>query len=68
MKVLKLTVILLINFVVISPCNLALAEEGGANASDPTASVNFTDIRYQTFDLEGAAAGRERDRIAIEGA
>jgi hypothetical protein len=28
-------------------------EGGGAAASDPTASVNFQDIRYRYFDLEG---------------
>ncbi|MEE8303554.1 MAG: hypothetical protein V3S24_14095, partial [Candidatus Tectomicrobia bacterium] len=29
-------------------------EGGGAAASDPTASVNFQDIRYRYFDLEGS--------------
>ncbi len=30
-------------------------EGGGAAASDPTASVNFQDIRYRYFDLEGSS-------------
>ena len=46
----------------------AQAEEGGGNASDPTAAVNYTDLRFQAFDLYGDASGRERDRYAIEGA
>ncbi len=50
----------------ISPLKSALAEEGGgANASDPTASVNFVDFRFQAFDLDGTA---DRDRFAVEGA
>ena len=50
----------------ISPLNSAHAEEGGgANASDPTASVNFVDLRFQAFDLDGTA---DRDRFAVEGA
>ena len=44
------------------------AEGDGGNASDPTASVNYTDIRFQSFDLYGDASDRERDRFAIEGA
>ena len=44
------------------------AAQGGADASDPTAAVNFNDIRYQTFDLYGDASDRERDRLALEGA
>jgi len=46
----------------------AQAEEGGGNASDPTAAVNYTDFRFQAFDLYGDASGRERDRYAVEGA
>lgn len=46
----------------------AEASAGGANASDPTAAVNFIDFRYQTFDLYGDASDRERDRLALEGA
>jgi hypothetical protein len=43
-----------------------LAEEGGnGNASDPTASVNYADLRFQAFDLDGTA---DRDRFAVEGA
>ncbi len=50
----------------ITPLNCALAEEGGgANASDPTASVNYVDLRFQAFDLDGTA---DRDRFAVEGA
>jgi len=50
----------------ISPLNSAHAEEdGGASASDPTASVNFVDLRFQAFDLDGTA---DRDRFAVEGA
>ena len=50
----------------ISPLKSAHAEEGGgANASDPTASVNFVDLRFQAFDLDGTA---DRDRFAVEGA
>ena len=50
----------------ISPLNSALAEAGGgANASDPTASVNYVDLRFQAFDLNGTA---DRDRFAVEGA
>ena len=30
-------------------------KRGGAAASDPTASVNFQDIRYRYFDLEGSS-------------
>ena len=40
-------------------------EGGGANASDPTAAVNFVDFRIQTFDL---IDGSDRDRYAVEGA
>lgn len=46
----------------------AEASAGGANASDPTAAVNFNDIRYQTFDLYGDASDRERDQLSLEGA
>ena len=50
----------------ISPLNSAHAEAGGgANASDPTASVNFVDLRFQAFDLDGTS---DRDRFAVEGA
>ena len=50
----------------VSPLNSARAEEGGGgNASDPTASVNYVDIRFQAFDLDGTA---DRDRFAVEGA
>jgi hypothetical protein len=50
----------------ISPMNSALTEAGGgANASDPTASVNYVDLRFQAFDLDGTA---DRDRFAVEGA
>ena len=52
----------------LNPFNLVLAGEGGGDASNPTAAVNYTDLRYQTFDLDGVADGRDRDRIAIEGA
>jgi hypothetical protein len=41
------------------------ADGGGANASDPTAAVNFIDFRFQAFDLNGSA---DRDRYAVEGA
>lgn len=53
-----------------SICNSShvLAEGGGADASNPTAAVNFVDFRYQAFNLDGTAAGDERDRLAIEGA
>lgn len=51
----------------ISYSSTAIAE-GGTDASNPTASVNFVDFRYQTFDLDGSAAGLDRDRFAIEGA
>jgi len=39
-------------------------EGGGANASDPTAAVNYVDFRFQAFDLDGSA---DRDRYAVEG-
>ncbi len=48
--------------------NVQAEGEDGADASNPTAAVNYTDIRYQTFDLGGSAPGDDRDRIAIEGA
>lgn len=59
---------LLILFLLVNLFNPAFAGEGGADASNPTASVNYNDIRYQAFDLTGAAAGRDRERTALEGA
>ncbi len=41
------------------------AEEAGSAASDPTARVNFIDVRAQFFDLED---GSDRDVYRIEGA
>ncbi len=38
------------------------------NASDPTAAVNFTDLRLQLFDLGDVGIGDDRDRYVIEGA
>lgn len=40
-------------------------EGGGAAASDPTASVNFQDIRYRYFDLEGSS---HKNSFEAEGA
>lgn len=60
MKIIKIalsTICLLSSF-------FALANE---NASDPTASLSFTDIKVQFFDT-GAPLGDQRDRYAIEGA
>ncbi len=50
---------------------ISLAEEAAAkgNASDPTASVNFADFRFQSFDLgDFSSAGKDRERYALEGA
>ena len=50
----------------VSPLNSARAEEGGGgNASDPTASVNYVDVRFQAGELDGdgqleRSAGCER--------
>lgn len=41
------------------------AEEAGSAASDPTAKVNFIDVRAQFFDLE---RGNDRDVYRIDGA
>ena len=65
-KRLKLHVLIL--FSLLNLFSPAFAEEGGTDASNPTASVNYNDIRYVSYDLAGTAAGRERDRIALEGA
>lgn len=59
---------LLVLFLLGNFFSTAIAGEGGADASNPTASVNYNDIRYQAFDLTGTAAGRDRDRMALEGA
>ncbi len=41
------------------------AAGGGAAASDPTAAVNYQDVRYRYFDLGG---GRESHSFETEGA
>jgi hypothetical protein len=41
---------------------------GGADASNPTAAVNYSDLRYQSFDLGDTGGGDDRDRFALEGA
>ena len=45
----------------------ALAEEAasGAAASDPTAAVNYQDVRYRYFDLD---QGADRHSFETEGA
>jgi hypothetical protein len=41
----------------------------GSNASDPTAAVNFTDLRLQSFDLgDVSALGDDLNRYWLEGA
>ncbi len=68
MKVPQLKACSLVGCLLFGAFNTAIAEEGGADASNPTAAVNFNDLRYQAIDLAGAFAGRERDRMAVEGA
>ena len=58
-------ILLLISLFPIGHFNTAFAEGDGANASDPTAAVNYVDFRFQAFDLGGSA---DRDRYAVEGA
>jgi len=60
-----LIVLLVLVMITASP-DVMSQEEG--NASDPTASVNFTDFRFQAFDLGDVGIGDSRDRYAIEGA
>lgn len=38
------------------------------NASDPTASVNYTDLRFRSYDLGNLGVGDDRDSYAVEGA
>ena len=47
------------------PETLALEASSGAAASDPTAAVNFQDVRYRYFDLDG---GADTHSIETEGA
>lgn len=56
---------------VISPSICIAADDqkapsgGGADASNPTAAVNFQDVRYRYFDL---ATGKEKSSFETEGA
>lgn len=48
--------------------NLYAEEEKKGNASDPTAAINFTDLKYQQYDLGDLGQGDDRTVYKMEGA
>ncbi len=45
-------------------CSISRASGTGAAASDPTAAVNYQDLRYRYFDLDGG----DKNSFETEGA